>query len=143
MTRRITDLEIAVRIVPTMVRWPSSDLRAWCCLRNGVDTLRKLVRSLDHECEKIERDRELNAAAIARRRSELGHQALEDLMTFGQLESAERAVEEQIKQGETKSQFLLTKAAAELREGVEAARRAVIERCQMHAVAPSNVRFRR
>jgi len=107
----------------------------------GVDALRKLLRSLDDECQKIEHDLGLNAAAIAKRRAELGRQALEELLTFGQLERAERAVEEQIKQGETKSQSLLTKAVAELREGVEA-KRVVVERCQMHAVAPSNVRFR-
>ena len=142
MSRRLSDLEIAVRIVPTMLRWPSSDSRAWQCLHDGVDALRKMLRSLDDECQEIEHDRELNAAAIAQRREELGRQVLEELMTFGQLQSAERAVADEVKQLEPKNQSLLTKALNELRDGVEAARRAVVERCERRTFARSNVRFR-
>lgn len=143
MSRRLSDLEIAVRIVPTMLRWPLSDSRAWGRLHNGVDALRKILRSLDDACQEIEHDRELNAAAIAQRREKLGRQALEELTTFSLLQSAERAVANEVKQLEPKNQSLLTKALNELRDGVEAARRAVVERCQMRTFAPSNARFRR
>ena len=50
--------------------------------------------------------------------------------------TAERAVNENFDKLEPKMQTLLMKAFGELREGVDAARRAVVERCQMCAFAP-------
>jgi hypothetical protein len=140
MARRLSDIAIATRIVPTMLRWPSSEITKatiWDKLRNAVEALRDLVRTLDNGCDQIERDPHLKGAATARRRMELGDQTLGRLVTFEPVERCERAVKETINNLEPKTQALLWKALNELHEGVDAARRAVIERCQTRAGYPA------
>lgn len=93
MERSLTDLEITARIVPTMLRWPSSEQEtAWNKLRDAVESLRNLVRALNHSCCQIEGDRHLKPDAIAHRRMELGNQTLARLVTFEPVERCERAV---------------------------------------------------
>ena len=143
--KRLTEAEIQVRIVPTMLRWPSpesANTGVWDRLRDGVKALRAMLRVLDDACHRAEHDRDLKPESIARHRIELGDQALSKLAAFKPLQIAERAVDENINDLEPKRQNLLTKALDELREGVAATERAVVERCQMRAVPQLNVRFR-
>ena len=136
MIRRLTDIEIAARVVPTMVRWPAPEagkMSVWNLLRDCVEALRALLRVLDDTCHRAEQNADLKPEAIARCRKELGDQALSKLAAFKPLLSAERAVDESINDLDPKTQSLLTKGLDELREGVAAARRAVVERCQMSA----------
>ena len=53
-----------------------------------------------------------------------------------------RAVDEHVKHRDTKTQNLMARASDEVREGVAATQRAVIERCQIRAAPRMNVRFR-
>jgi hypothetical protein len=92
-----------------------------------------MLRGPDDNCHRAEQNTDLNPAAIARRRVELGDQALNKLTAFKPLHSAERAIDKSINDLEPKMQNLLTKALDELREGVAATKRAVVERCQMRA----------
>ena len=144
MPRKLSDIAIAVRVVPTMLRWPSSDAAStivWDRLRDSVEALRSLVRSVDDDCDKVEHDSHLKPESISRRRIQLGEEALAELAVFEPLHRAERAVDEHIKHLDTKTQNLMARALDEVREGVAATQRTVIERCQMRA-APRNVRFR-
>ena len=100
------------------------------------------MRAVDDDCHQVEHDSHLNPEGIARRRIEIGDQALSKLAAFKPLQTAERAVDENINDLEPKMQNLLRKALDELREGVAATKRAVVERCQMRAAPQLNVRFR-
>jgi hypothetical protein len=99
MPRRLTDIEIAARIVPTMVRWPAPEVAktvAWDRLRDGVAALRGLVGVVDSSCLQAEQDQDLSPDGIARRRAALGRQALNELEQFKPFQIAERAVTENI-----------------------------------------------
>lgn len=94
MQMRMTELQIATRIVPTMQRWPSdANTIAWDKLRSCVDALRSLVYTVDMHCTEAERDRDLSAEGVVRRRARLGQQALAELETFKPLQDAIKAVE--------------------------------------------------
>jgi len=92
-----------------------------------VEKLRALVRRVDRECLQAEQDRHLTAAAIEQRRSEIGQQALATLANFSHLQAAEKAVA-----AKAGGHNELVKALGELREGVAATRRMLVERCEMH-----------
>jgi hypothetical protein len=136
MARRMTDIEIAARIVPTMLRWPPES--AFDPMRECVEALRDTLHVLDEKCDRAEQDPELKRESIGRRRTQLGEHALAQLLAFEPFLKAELAVNERIKHLDTKTQNSLAKALNELREGVAAAKRAVVERCQMsaHTFAP-------
>ena len=102
----------------------------------------RMLRLLDEKCDRAEHDSDLKPESIARRRKELGNQALSKLAAFKPLRSAELAVDKNINDLEPKMQNLLRKALEELREGIAATERAVVDRCQMRAVPQLNVRFR-
>ena len=140
MPRRLSDNEIAVRVVPTMLRWPPEI--AFDRMRDCVEALRNILRVLDERCEQDERDTDLKPESISRRRIQLGEKALAELAVFEPLHRAERAVDEHIKHLDTKTQNLMARALDEVREGVAATQRAVIERCQMRVAPWMNVRFR-
>ena len=142
MARKLTDIAIAARIVPTMVRWASSEGASWDRLRECVEALRSLARSVDDKCHQVERNTDLKPENISRRRIQLGEEALAELAVFEPLHRAERAVDKNINDLEPKMQNLLRKALDELREGIAATERAVVERCQMRAVPQQDVRFR-
>ena len=147
--RRTSCFSVAIgaRVIPTMLRWPSSKAAktlAWDRLRDCVEALRAMLRVLDGTCHRAEQNADLKPEAIARRRKELGDQALSKLAAFKPLLSAQRAVDESINDLDPKTQSLLTKGLDELREGVAATRRAVVERCQMsagYAHSAGDVRF--
>lgn len=94
MTRRITDTEIAARIVPTLVRWPAdiSKTVAWDRLRECVDALRGLVFTVNGHCLEAEQDQDLSPEGIIRRRAQIGQQALRELAEFEPFQKAEKAV---------------------------------------------------
>ena len=99
MARRLSDTEIAARIVPTMVRWPGPDVAktiAWDRLRDSVGALRGLVRVIDDNCFQAEQDTDLSSEGITRRRMVLGRQALGELEQFKPFIAAERATRENI-----------------------------------------------
>ncbi|MCK1478048.1 hypothetical protein IVB27_25405 [Bradyrhizobium sp. 197] len=94
MTRRLTDTEIAARIVPTVMRWPAdiSKTIAWDRLRECVDALRGLVFTVNGHCLEAEHDGDLSPDGIFRRRTQLGQQALAELADFTPFQTAEKAV---------------------------------------------------
>jgi len=99
MTKRLTDIEIATRIVPTMLRWPPAEIAktiTWDRLRDAVDQLRGLIRTVDDGCVAAEQDTDLNPDGIARRRQTLGRQAISELANWPPLQATERAVTENI-----------------------------------------------
>ena len=105
-----------------------------------------MLRVLDDAYHRAEQNADLKPEAIARRRKELGDQALSKLAAFQPLQTAERAVDQSINSLEPKMQNLSRKALDELREGVAATRRAVVERCQMsagYAHSAGDVRYQR
>jgi len=94
MTRRLTDIEIAGRIVPTILRWPAGLAKtiAWDRLRECVDALRGLVFMANASCVEAEQDQDLSPEGIIRRRTQIGQQALAELADFKPLQIAEKAV---------------------------------------------------
>jgi hypothetical protein len=138
MSNRLTDIQIAARIVPTHVRWPKDNKGVWSELHNCVDSFRGLVRRVDENCCQIER--ETAPREIAVRRNELGTRTLTVLANFSPFESAEKAASEMINSLERQAECTpeqvqmyesLVKARSELHEGVNATRRVVVERCKM------------
>ena len=99
MSRRLTDVQIAAYVIPTAPRWPSREVGktvAWQRLHDAVEALRVLVRVVDDGCLQAEQDQDLSLDGIARRRAALGRQALSELEQFKPLQTAERAVAENI-----------------------------------------------
>lgn len=95
MAKRLTDIEIKARIVPTSLRWPSVEVaksRTWDTLREGVDLLRGAMHAVDLNCRSIEDDTELNANGIINRRAEIGAKAYAELRNWAPLAAAETAV---------------------------------------------------
>ena len=68
-----------------------------------------MLRALDDACHRAEQNADLKPEAIARRRKELGDQALSKLADFKPVLTAERAVNENIDKLEPKMQTLLIK----------------------------------
>jgi hypothetical protein len=94
MSKRLTELEIAARVVPTMLRWPAeANTIAWGKLRGCVEALRGLVSAVNMHCSQAEQDHDLSAEGIVRRRAKVGQQALAELESFKPLQDAINAVE--------------------------------------------------
>lgn len=140
-TRKLTDNEIAIRIVPKRLRWPESGSSiAWTKAHDCVDALQDLVRNVDLGCLEAEQDHELSGGRIQRRRAELCDQALRKLANFRLFDIAKKALSENIVALESLSvrdpeQALmlqkLTQALHDLREGIEATKRVVLDQCKM------------
>jgi hypothetical protein len=147
-THKLTDIEIAIRVCPKRVRWPKSDSSiGWTKAHACVDALQNLVRNVDLGCLEAEQDRELSAGGIARRRAELCDQALKKLVNFQPFEIAKKRLTENSDALERLShrdpeevQMLqkLTRAFHDLREGIEATKRMVLDRCKMREGAVVN-----
>ena len=137
---QLTNTEIQVRVVPTRLRWPETGTTiAWTRAHDCVDALQDLVRSVDIACIEVEQSRELSPGVIARRRADFCDQALRKLVNFPAFEIAQKALSENIVALERLSnrdpeqvQMLrkLTQALHDLREGIEATRRMLLERCK-------------
>ena len=145
-THKFSDIQIKAYIVPRRLRWPESGSSlTWTRAHDCVDALQALVRGVDVACVEAEQDRELSAGRIVRRRAELGDQVLRKLVNFRPFGIAEQALSENIVALERLSQRdpeqiqMLDKskqALVDLREGIEATRRAVLERCRMRERVP-------
>jgi hypothetical protein len=146
-SKRVTDTAIAVRIVPRRLRWspPGTDI-AWAKAHDCVDALQNHVRKVDLGCLEAEQDRKSLASGIARRRTEVCDKAMAELVNFRPFQIAERVVTDKIDLLERRTgvdaqqaqmQQNLTKALADLREGVEATKRMVLERCKMREFSRS------
>ncbi len=95
MTKRLSDTEIAVRVVPTVLRWPPAGVArtiAWDRLRDCVDAMRGLARAVDNNCAEGEQDQDLSPEGIRRRRTKVGQQALAELADLKPIKLAEKAV---------------------------------------------------
>ena len=145
-SKRLTDTAIKVCIVPGRLRWPppGTDI-AWTKAHDCVDALQNLVRKVDLACLEAEQDRESSASSIARRRTEVCDKAMAELVSFRLFQIAEKVVTEKIDLLERRTgvdaqqaqmQQNLTRVLADLREGVEATKRMVKERCKMRAGSP-------
>ncbi len=141
LTLQLTDVQIDARIVPTHLRWPESGTSTvWTTAHHCVDALKHLVRRVDLACFEAEEDPEHSASGIARRRAEICDQALRKLLNFAAFETAGRALSENVDALERlpdcdpeQAQMLqkLKQALKDLREGVEATKRLVRERCKV------------
>jgi hypothetical protein len=147
LTHKLTDTEIKVRIVPKRLRWPPPSTHiAWTKAHDCVDALQNLVRKVDLGCLDAERDRKSPASSIARRRTEVCDKAMTELVSFRLFQIAEKVVTEKIDLLERRTsvdaqqaqmQQNLAKALADLREGIEATKRMVLERCKMRECSRS------
>ncbi len=139
--QRLSDIQIKVRIVPKRVRWPEAHSSpAWLKAHACVDALENLIRNADVSCLQAEQDKDVSASAIRSRRGEICDQALRKLIDFKPFGIAEKALIEHIDALEKVSDRgprqvamhkNLTQALHDLREGIEATRRMVLDRCRM------------
>ncbi len=143
-THKLSNTEIAICIVPKRLRWPEPRTGSvWTKAHYCVDAFQDLVRGVDIACVDAEQS-ELSAGDIARRRAELCDQALRRLANFPAFEIAEKALSENIvalerlsNRNPEQAQMLqkLTQALHDLREGIEATRRMVLDRCKIRESA--------
>lgn len=97
MSKRLTDNEIKIRIVPTHLRWPeASTTVVWRRLHECVDQLHRFVRAVDNSCAEVERKTDLSSSGIAQQRTEISDQALVELANFRPLHVAEHAAAKEI-----------------------------------------------
>jgi hypothetical protein len=142
MATRLTDTKIQITVCPKRLRWPEAGTTvAWSKLHDCVDRLQRLVRTVDENCLQTERTVDLSPEGIARRRTEFGRQALTQLASFKSFQIAEQAAIKDIDALEKRRDDLnveqaqmqqqLTKALEDLRGGVAATKRMLLERCKM------------
>ena len=138
--QRLSENLINISIAPKRVRWPKRGATAaWTKAHDCVDALQDLVRKVDVDCLQVEQNRELSADAIRRRRHEICDKAMAKLATFEAFDIAEKALMDDIGSLErltdpspeqAQMHEKLKQALKELREGVEATKRMVQERCK-------------
>lgn len=143
MTKRLTQNEIAVRIVPTHLRWPEAGASlVWRRLHECVRQLQEFVRAVDNDCLEFDQARELSRDEIVRHRTEIGHEALKKLAAFRPFQIAKQAVSKEIEtlqkredltSQEAQGKHRLMMAMDELRAGIAAMERLLLERCKMSA----------
>ncbi len=137
---KVSEAQIAITVVPRRVRWPGPEAgTAWAAAHRCVDAWHEFVRKLDRDCTEAEQNSDLSASAIARRRDQLCDQAMSELARFRPFEIAEEALISNIAARESlsdpdpqqaKMHDKLRQALRDLREGVEATRRMLLERCK-------------
>ncbi|MCK1570792.1 hypothetical protein [Bradyrhizobium sp. 174] len=143
MTKRLTKNEIAVRIVPTHLRWPEAGASLlWRRLHECVQQLHEFARAVDDNCCEIEQGREVSRDEIVRHRAEIGHEALMKLAAFGPFQIAKQAASKEIEtlqkredltSQEAQGKQRLMMAMDELRDGIAAMERLLRERCKVSA----------
>jgi hypothetical protein len=133
--------EINIRIVPKRIRWPeprASD--AWAKAHDCVDALQDLVRDVDLACLQVEKNKEFSSDAIRQRSAGICDKTMTKLANFNAFGIAEKALVDNITLLERLSnpdpqqaqmRDNLNQALRDLREGVEATRRMVQERCKI------------
>lgn len=137
--RKLTDNEIRIRIVPTHLRWLDAGTSiAWRRLHECVQQLHEFVRAVDTNCVEIDQKRDLGRDEIERQRTEAGQEALRKLAEFKPFNIVEQAATKEIdalekREGltlqEVQAKQKLTKALDELRGGIAATERLLLERC--------------
>jgi hypothetical protein len=141
MTKRLTQNEIAIRIVPTHLRWPEAATSGvWRRLHECVQRLHEFARTFDNGCVEIEQKRELGGDEIKRQRTEVGNEALKKLANFRPFDIAEQAATKEIEtlqkredltSQEAQAKQKLMMALDQLRGGLAATERLLLERCKM------------
>ncbi len=144
---KMSETEIAIRIVPKRVRWPEPSAgNIWAAAHRCVDAWHDLVRKIDADCAEVEEDPQLSANGIARRRAEICDQALRKLVNSRPFDSAETTLTSEIdaldrltapNAQQSQMHQNMTKALADLREGIEATRRLILDRCRVRESAPA------
>jgi hypothetical protein len=140
-TLKVSAAQIAITIVPRRALfYDRSAGSVWAKAHDCADALQALVQKVDLSCSEVEEDPEISVNGIARGRAEICDQALRKLGNFRLLEIAEKALTESIDALERLSNrdpaqvrlLEMSKQAREdLREGVEATKRLVRERCKI------------
>jgi hypothetical protein len=139
---RLSENLIAISIVPQHVaRWlERGTTPAMTSAYDCVVAFKDLVRAADLESLQVEQNRELSAEAIRKRRSMICDKAMTKLANFKAFHVAEKALIDEINRLERLSdpdpqqaqmRDKLNQALRDLREGVEATRRLVQERCKI------------
>ena len=85
-----------------MLRWPPEIV--FDPMRDCVEALRSMLRVLEARCDRVDHDLDLKPGSVARRRIQLGEEALAKLAVFEPLQKAEGAVDEHINNLESKMQ---------------------------------------
>ena len=141
MTKRLTDNEIAIRIVPTHLRWPEAGTSAaWRRLHECVQHLHEFARAVDNDCIEIEQKRDLGRNEIELQRAEVSQQALKNLAAVSLFKIAKQVATKEIealekREGltpqESHTKLKLIGAMDELGRGLAATERLMLERCKM------------
>jgi hypothetical protein len=141
MTKRLTQNEIAIRIVPTHLRWPEAATSGvWRALHECVQQLHNFARTVDNDCIEIEQKKEFGRYEIEGHRTEVGQEALKKLADFRPFDMAEQAAtkeidalekREDLTSQEAQAKQKLMSTLAELRAGLAATERLLLERCKM------------
>jgi len=91
-SHRLTENEILMRVVAKRLNWLEAGTTiAWSRLHEAVDALHGLCRAVDNNCLQTEQNIDLSPDGVARRRTELGRQALTELASFKAFKTAEKA----------------------------------------------------
>jgi hypothetical protein len=141
VSQRLSENLINICIVPQHVgRWLERGTRpAMTTAQDCVDAFKDLVRAVDLESLQVEQSGELSAEAIRKRRSMICDKAMKKLANFQPFHVAEKALLDEINRlerlshpdpQESQMREKLNQALRDLREGVEATRRLVQERCK-------------
>jgi hypothetical protein len=140
MIKRLTECDIAVRIVPTHLRWPEAATSiAWARLHECVQQLHEFARIVDNDCTEAQQTTGLSRDEIERARIEIGHEALKKLANFRSFNIAEQAARKEIdilekREGlgadEARAKRELVKARDELRAGIAATERLLLDICK-------------
>ncbi len=140
VTHKLSGNEIAIRIVPRHLRWPESGTSlAWTHSHACVNALKDLVRKVDFDCCEVEQDREVSSSAMHQRLSQIYDRSMIRLANFRPFQIAEKALNENIDaldrlsdRDPEQAQMLqkLTTALADLRDGIPATQRMVLDRCK-------------
>jgi hypothetical protein len=110
-----------------------------------VHALENVARHAEDACIAIEQHKDLSPDAIRRGRVEICEKALARLADFNPLESAEKALSGGIRALESlenrtpdqvKALQQYKQAVGDLREGLDATRRTILEICKLRAGAP-------
>jgi hypothetical protein len=97
MTKKLTDAEIKLRLVPSRLRWPEANANiAWTKLHDAVDALHGLAGIVESNCRQAEDNIDLTPAGIDRRRTAVGQQAYSELVNFAPFVAAEKAADNTI-----------------------------------------------
>jgi len=141
-THPLSEIAIKVRIVPRRGQLPNAQSsKVWTAVHDCILAYETVVRDVESACMAFERDKDdLSPDAIRRRRSQICEQGLARLVGFRPLEMAEKALTQRISALESlnernseqvRSLNQLTQALADLRQGIEATKRTILEICKV------------